>query len=285
MMTTVHIRAMTPADLDFAAACTAAEGWRSETRDEFEGFYEHAPEGCLVAERGHRRVGICVATPYGAYGFVGELIVASEARRHGVGRRLLESAIAYLHGLGVGTIYLDGVLAAVPLYERLGFRRVCRSLRFSGTLHGRAHPHVRPMVEVDLDAVRALDRSAFGVDRGFFLERRLAQSPVLCKVLEQDGKIVGYVLGRRTEDLVSVGPWVVHPEVERPVDLLESLAVETGDCTLGLGILESNTAAVAAVRALGFAERADPPWRMALGPSNALGASPMAYAVGSPAKG
>jgi hypothetical protein len=58
-----------------------------------------------------------------------------------------------------------------------------------------------------------------------------------------------------------------------------------------LGILESNAAAVQAVRALGLTAHSDSPWRMVLemssSPShpNALGASAMAYAIGSPAKG
>ena len=70
-MTTLEIRPMRPEDLDFAASCTAAEGWRTQTRAEFEGFYAHDPEGCLVAEvsdpsaGADARVGICVGTPYG----------------------------------------------------------------------------------------------------------------------------------------------------------------------------------------------------------------------------
>ena len=293
---------MTSADLDFAAACTAAVGWGSQ-RSAFEGFYAHDREGCLVAERddlgenanpgqsARPRIGICVATPYGKQGFLGMLIVVPEARGRGVGQRLLESAIAYLRGRGVLTIGLDGVLAAVPLYERLGFRKHCRSLRFSGTLKGQAHRHIRPMTGADMNAVCALDREAFGADRSFFLDRRLAQGPALCKVLEQDGQIGGFILGQRTEGLVSAGPWIVRPEVERPANLLEAIAAEAEGCTLELGILESNAAAVEAARALGFAERADSPWRMTLGPTDAsgnpdtLGATAMAYAVGSPAKG
>jgi hypothetical protein len=50
-MTTVCIRTMTPADLDFAASCTAAVGWGAQ-RGEFELFYAHDAEGCLVAEAG-----------------------------------------------------------------------------------------------------------------------------------------------------------------------------------------------------------------------------------------
>jgi ribosomal protein S18 acetylase RimI-like enzyme len=300
-VTAVHIRTMTPADLDFASACTEAEGWGAQ-RGEFEGFYAHTPEGCLVAETDGRPIGICVATPYDGQGFLGMLIVRPEERGRGVGRRLIKYALAYLHGRGVQIIGLDGVLAAVPLYERLGFRKQCRSLRFRGTLIGRAHPaRVRRMTEADLDAVCALDRLAFGADRSFILERRLAQRPALCLLLEQDGEIRGFALGRRVDGVVSVGPWVARPEVERPADLLEAIAAESEGCTLGLGILASNEAAVDAARALGLTSRENSPWRMVSampgvpgpgvpgpgvpGSGVVLGASSMAYAVGSPATG
>ena len=60
-MTSLHIRTMDPPDLDFAAACTAAEGWLTETRQSFDGFYAYDPAGCFVAELDGKRVGICVA--------------------------------------------------------------------------------------------------------------------------------------------------------------------------------------------------------------------------------
>ena len=71
-----------------------------------------------------------MAGVYGASGFVGELIVVKEKRGRGIGRQLLQHAIAYLHSRGVQNVLLDAPPAAVPLCERLGFRPVCRSLRF-----------------------------------------------------------------------------------------------------------------------------------------------------------
>jgi ribosomal protein S18 acetylase RimI-like enzyme len=290
---TVHVRAMRASDLDFAASCTAAEGWRTQTRAEFEGFYEHDAEGCLIAEREGTPLGICVATAYGGardsrarqYGFVGELIVVPEARGQGIGRRLLEAAIAYLQGQGAESIYLDAVRAAAPWYERVGFRRLCRSLRFSGTVEGRAGARVRPMRADDLDAVCALDRRAFGADRRFFLERRWQRFLALGQVLERGGQLGGFVLATRVEDLVAAGPWVVGPEVPCGMSLIQSLSLAAPGCTLGLGVLETNPAAVQAVRALGLTEREGPPWRMVLGPAGDLGVSSLAYAIGSPAKG
>jgi ribosomal protein S18 acetylase RimI-like enzyme len=277
---------MLPSDLDFAASCTAAEGWKSETRLVFEGYLAYDPAGCLVAETLGERVGMCVATSYGEYGFVGELIVVKEMRGRGIGRRLLEHAVEYLRSHGAHSILLDGVPAAIPLYERLGFRRICGSLRFTGTLRGQPHLRVRPMRGDDLGIVGQIDRAAFGADRRFFLERRLSLQPELCQVLEDGGEVAGFIMGRRIDDFVWIGPWVVQPGVERPGDLLESLAAEAGDeVNLGLGVLETATEAAATVRSFGFAERLDPPWRMVLGPAAQLGASPGCYAVGSAAKG
>ena len=281
----IEIRTMQAPDLDFAAACTAAEGWLTQTRQVFEGFHAYDPEGCLVATADGMRIGICVATGYGAYGFIGELIVLPKARGRGVGRRLLEHAIAYLRAQGARSILLDGVGRAVPLYERVGFHTVCRSLRFSGTLEGTSRPAVRPMQRADLPALCTLDREAFGADRAFHLERRLSEHPALCKVHAYGDEIRGFIVGQRGGGMVSVGPWVAGPAVECPADLLESLALEAGGLPIGLGVLESNAQAAAVVRALGLAERPDPPWRMVLGPAAGLGASPLAYAIGSPATG
>jgi len=283
----MNVRQMLPSDLDFAASCTAAEGWRSETRPVFEGYLTYDPAGCLVAETPDEQVGICVATSYGLYGFVGELIVLKEWRGRGIGRQLLDSAVENLRRRGAASIFLDGVPAAVPLYERAGFRRVCRSMRLTGTLRGRPSPRVRPMRGGDMDAAGRLDRAAFGADRRFFLERRLSLHPELCRVLEKDGgQIAGFIMARRIDDFVSIGPWIVRPGVARPGDLLAGLAAAAGgEVALGLGVLETAGEALATVRSFGFAERPDPPWRMVLGPPAPLGAAPGCFAIGSAAKG
>jgi len=285
MNSNVTLRQMRFSDIEFAAACTALEGWASETREVFEVFFAHDPGGCLIAEMGGERLGICVATLYGESGFVGELIVKQEMRGCGIGRQLLEHAIGYLHRQGARNVLLDGVRAAVPLYERVGFRKLCRSLRFTGKMPGRSHPQVQRMRLEHLQAVCEIDREAFGADRGFFLKRHLARYPELCQVLEQGGEVAGFIMGRRADDLVCAGPWVVRCGVQQPQQLLESLAVEADGRVLWVGVLEANAAAAALVRSYGMAERPEPPWRMLLGSSGHLGASHQCYAIGSAAMG
>jgi len=136
-----------------------------------------------------------------------------------------------------------------------------------------------------LQAVCEIDREAFGADRGFFLKCHLASYPELCRVLDRSGEVAGFIMGRHTDDLVCVGPWVVRCGVQQPQQLLESLAAEADGMVLWVGVLEANAAAAALVRSFGLAERAEPPWRMRLGSSGHLGASEQCFAIGSAAMG
>jgi ribosomal protein S18 acetylase RimI-like enzyme len=288
MPANLTIRPMQPTELDFAAACTAAEGWVSEDRQALQSFYHHDPHGCLLAELDGQPAGICVATAYQASGFIGELIVRPAGRGQGIGAALLNHGVRYLKAGGAQTVYLDGVLKAVALYERNGFRKVCRSLRFSSQdsqLQARHSRRVRLLLPADLPAVCAIDRLAFGADRSFFLANRQALYPELCQALVEDGQVTGFLLGRRGEKWAAAGPWVVSPQASHPLDLLESFAAGLGGQPFSLGVLACNQPLVEQLRALGFSERPDSPWRMALGARDDLGASPLCLAVGGAAKG
>jgi GNAT superfamily N-acetyltransferase len=277
---------MLPADLDIAARLAASEGWDSETRLELESLHAYQPSACFVAEQDGQRVGTCIAVPYREFGFVGELIVVPEARGAGLGRALLEHACRSLQTRRIRSIFLDGMLKAVPLYERLGFRMLCRSWRFAGCLPARAHPQVRPMRPADLAAVSALDRLAFGADRGFFLERRLALYPQLCLVLERIGQIDGFILGRLGRSSVSAGPMVLRSaSAADSACLLEALACASGEAELRLGVLDASPAAVAMLETYGLERSPLSPWRMVLGKAGLPGDPSLAAAIGSPAKG
>jgi len=279
---------MRESDLTFAAELTAIENWPSETGEAFANALAYDPSGCLVAEREGRPAGIVVAIAYRRSGFIGELIVRKDARGRGIGPQLFNRAIQHLKERGAGEIGLDAVDRAVPFYESAGFRAVCPSLRFLGKMEGRPHPDVRPMRRQDLADVLRLDRDAFGDDRSFFLERRFSSYPRFAKVLESDGRIAGFILGMQGRNIVGAGPWVAGEDVERPAALLESLAAETADLPIRIGVLESNVRAVAALRDSPGLAAVHASRRMILGsggPDARLGHSRLCWAVGSPAKG
>jgi predicted N-acetyltransferase YhbS len=279
------IRSTNADDLDFCATCVTREGWLSETHAVFEGFLAHDPRGCFVAEENDERIGMIVATAYDTCGFLGELIVVPERRRQGIGRQLMEHAIGYLQARGCRSIYLDGDTPAVPLYQRLGFRTVCRSLRFLGTLDGKTSERVRQMTPADLGAVCAIDQSAFAADRSFFIRRRFQLLPHLCLLHTNGERLDGFIMGQPGHGVVTGGPWFVADESTDPLVLLRALAHRCEDQRLRVGMLETNVSATAMMRSLQTFEETEPSRRMVLGPDLGLGTSPRLYAVGTPAKG
>jgi len=280
----MHIRQMKPSDIEFAYGCTSAEGWQSK-KEAFEGFLAHDPAGCFVGELDGKRVGICVGTRYRSNGFVGNLIVVKGVRGRGYGGQLFKHAVQYLQSNGVESVFLDGASDAVPIYEKAGFRRICKSLRFVGKVEGSDSRLVRRAETGDVEAICRIDVELFGDDRSFFLKRRLSVSPHLCFVYEANGQVLGYVMARPGVSTFSVGPWAALEGVEEPRVLLERLALEVGGGPLRIGVLEVNRRAVDTIEPLGSLESKSPSWRMVLGPSERLGMSLGLYAIGSPAKG
>lgn len=288
----VRIRAMRTEDIDFATGLVHAAGWASESMDSFASFLAHDPRGCFIAEAGAEKAGICIATRYGRSGFIGELVVSRHLRLLGIGQLLFQRALDYLLEAGVDGIGLDGDLNAVSYYEKMGFRKACRSLRFRGKFRGRKHAHVRPLLPADLDRLCALDREFFAADRSFFLRRRLETFPRMCLVAERAGEIRGWIMARPGDGLLAVGPWAALAPEEAP-PLLEHLAAEHGTEALRVGVLERNADAARLLRAWpGMAEGIHS-WRMVRrggeaagsGLQGLLGDHPALYAIGSGAKG
>ena len=278
------IRPMQLADLDFAAACTLAEGWISQDYTTLLGFFLADPLGCLLAESRGQPLGMCIATSYGHSGFIGELIVLPQARpgrrcraaQPGCGPAPAAWRPHRLSGRGLAsrcTIRAQWLPQALSLLAF--FRLPGGSPRSSGPSHAGA------------SLIRRLcpDQTAFGADRSYFLGRLWSLFPELARVLIQDGQLQGYLLAQRATNALIIGPWVVDPSVVHPHCLLESLALVAGDDVLKLGVLDSHPSARELLKSLGFSFRPDNPWRMALGPDDFLGASPFCYSIGSPAKG
>lgn len=285
MMRAATLRRMTPDDLAFAASLTLAENWHSETLEEFESFFSHAPAGCLIAEQDGRAVAIGVATPYQDAGFLGQIVVAPEARGHGVGSLVVDALLSCLQHQGVRSVYLDATAAGAPLYQRHGFRKTQPSLRYSGKVRGAFHAHVRSMRAGDLDQVCSLDRLWWGQDRSFFLKRRWDLYPDLCHVLEQDDTIAGYVMARRRGEKLWIGPWCAATHVAAPEALLEALAPPGVEVQVHAGVLASSARAIHALGCLGLAQSATAPWRMVWGHDAALGQRMEILANGTSAKG
>ncbi|PKO15385.1 MAG: hypothetical protein CVU39_10750 [Chloroflexi bacterium HGW-Chloroflexi-10] len=274
------------ADVMAAATLTNQEHWRSETPLELAAYYVYDPDGCFIAEVDGILAGICIATVYQHTGFIGELIVQPQYRKHQLGTRLMQTAIEYLNNEGISCIFLDGVLKAVPLYERLGFLPLCRSLRLFGQVSAREFTHITPIQTIDLPQIFDMDLQFFGSDRSFFLERRLRHYPELCWKWQDINGLQAYLFGRvGIGGWVTAGPWVSRRSAQETLPLLEHFQSAIGNQPFSIGVLESTNQTVQLLVQNGMQPNPEPPMRMFLGLVPNMVGSEQCLAIGSPAKG
>ena len=231
------MRRLGPDDLRRCVALAVDREWSPEEAKwslllaASEVFGVDAPDGRGLA-------GAVVLTRWAAdYAAVGMMLVAARYERRGLGRALLEHL---LRAVGEdATVTLFATDMGRPLYEKLGFKPVRRSVSFIGQFRPTASDNskkrgapslaggVRVATEADLPDILALDRAAFGADRGQFLTRLPAIADQIA-VFEADGPagrgIAGYAAAwRNNPDSTVIGP-LVAPDGETAKRLVAALA-------------------------------------------------------------
>ena len=253
------IAPMRERDIPFAISLTDREGWGFFRRD-FQAKLKLYPSGSFVARTGGERVGIISSVKYDSYAFLGNLIVRDGFRGHGIGGLLMRRAIDDLLAKGVRTIELDGVLAAVSLYRRLGFKDKHLSLRLA-----------RPPQEGAVDRadsqtpaakILALDWRLTGVARQRLLKAALSDKS---NSLVGHGKPVSaYALIReRAGGFYMVAPLVATSWRQIP-PLLDVVVRQYSDRPLWIGVPEPQYRMSQLLTANGF-EYKEPSLRMYLG--------------------
>ncbi|MGY5875302.1 MAG: GNAT family N-acetyltransferase [Candidatus Thorarchaeota archaeon] len=280
----MDIREMKSDEIDFALELTDIEQWATP-RFDFELLEAYSPSALFVLESNTELLGMISAVGYERTGYIGMLIVPEKWRKKGYGQRLMTFGLQYLWDLGVESIMLDAVQDIVPLYENLGFERVCESLRFRGRMISQISGNVRKMTSRDLPEVMKIDHIHFGEDRSFFLKRIYEQFPEFSKVLVNDeDQITGFIQARRCPDDIYVGPWIVNRSAESPERLLTGIASDGDECAIRVGVLETSRNSSSLVSEIGL-ERGRSSIRMLLRRGTEMAFSTGMYAIGSPVKG
>jgi GNAT superfamily N-acetyltransferase len=225
------VRRLGAGDLKRCAALSVDRGWAPERAKwslllaASEVFGVDAPDGRGLA-------GVVVLSRWAAdYASVGMMVVAARYGRRGLGRALMEHLLRAAGEDATVTLYATDM--GRPLYERLGFTAVRRSVSFAGRFRpAPAAPaagspgSVRAATEADPPAILALDRAAFGADRGQVLTRLPAFADQVA-VFEgaPDGQgIAGYTAAWRvTPESTVIGP-LVAPDGAAAKRLVEAVA-------------------------------------------------------------
>jgi predicted N-acetyltransferase YhbS len=176
-VTGVPVQRLGPADLAACLALASDRGWLPE-QDRWQLLFE-VGEVFGIRDPAGGLAGAVALTRYGPdLAAIGMMLVAERHGRQGLGRALMTHVLSQAGGMVTCLFATD---FGRPLYERLGFRPAHLSDRYIGSLApgpggGDAVP-VRPATPADLAAIAAMDRQAFGADRGAILARlpRLAE--------------------------------------------------------------------------------------------------------------
>ena len=204
----LHIRTMTLDDVPLGMRLKDLAGW-NQTEADWRRLLALEPDGCFVAEWDGRPAGTTCVSVFAPVGWVSMVLVDPPARGRGIATRLMEHALAYLDGRGVGAVRLDATPLGRAVYERLGFVAEYEVARWEGlAAGGQVGPGIVSIGPDDMPAVEAMDEAATGADRRHLLHRLRQEHPESMKVLMRGKHIAGYSWVRQGSRAIEIGPVV-----------------------------------------------------------------------------
>jgi GNAT superfamily N-acetyltransferase len=207
----ITLRPLTEDDLDAAdAICILAYGAPRSRKRDLRRYLALQPDGWLLALLDGAPAGVCGATDYGPFAYIGLMAVHPSLQRRGIATLIIERLLAWLDGRGCPAALLDASPAGAPLYEKFGFVDEDKALLFQlddCALNPRLSDQVAPLRAEDLPALAAFDAPIFGANRADVLTAYLADYPGRAFVArEAGGQISGYLFAQAH----AIGPWVAH---------------------------------------------------------------------------
>lgn len=273
----VSIRKMTENDFVFCEELSDTLGW-SYTKKDFERLLSLEQNGCFIAEKNGKRIGMVTTVLYGKLAWTGWLVVLPEYRRKGIGTSIVKHAIDYLKENGVETIRLEAGPTSSLLYEKLGFKKELDILMFNSGGRKLGSKNVRNMDEKDLDKIAGFDEQYFGTNRGGVILGLYKSVPELYFVSEEESGITGYIMGMKNKFGIVLGPWVCE-NVNAAEEMLKKMLDNTIGKKLYVSVPAINKNCVYLLKKYDFKESGKM-FRMYLGEHKYLGKINGIYGIG-----
>ena len=213
----ITLERMMPAHLDGAVELSRQVGW-PHRREDWD-LVHSVSEGIVGLEEDGRVRATIMMTPYGdGAATINMVIVDAALRGRGVGRKLMEEALAKA---GERTCYLVATQEGIPLYEKLGFVTIGRIVQHQGEA-----PPVLPPGTVswsssgDHARIAQLDRKALGHDRSALMELLKAQARFV--IIRDAGEVEAFAAIRTFGRGLVIGPVVARncAEAQALIDFL-----------------------------------------------------------------
>lgn len=206
----------------------------------------------LIVDFSGNVVGVGNGICNGSAGWIGNIIVAEEFRRKGIGTAITQGVIRELEKMKCKSFLLIATHDGIPLYRKLGFIQESNYCfyQIKKTLQKSPNPLIRPIKKSDFDELLKMDFQATGELRESLINRVLKQGLVYF-----DKKTEGFYLPEFGQGYI-----VASSKVAGLSLLHHKLSTKTGV----LVIPEQNFTANTYVEKVGYAETNISP-RMMLG--------------------
>ena len=282
----LQVQALTAKGVDQAQRLVVEAGWNQTPQDWFtflklgQAYQVTTSEGEIVAT--------AATLPYPPHsGWISMVLVSQKHRRQGIASALLALCIQTLRSANLAP-WLDATQAGRAVYHPLGFKdgmfisRWRLSKRCPALELPHQSPRVRPLLPSDWSRISGLDHEAFGADRTALLKQLHARSTSFSCVAEQNGKILGFLLGRLGRTATQIGPLVA---LDEPTALaLMAFALPLVSERVLIDAIDLQVGLSAQLQSLGFEfERGFT--RMALDASPNAGDSALVFAISGPELG
>ena len=185
------------------------EGWYYYDHNELKRYLD-LNQDCFTLLKDGRIIGSIFTTNYGNQAWIGNIIVAKEARGMGLAAKLIRVVIDYLHeNKHVLTFRLGSVPLAIGLYKKVGFHAEAFTTSQEAELPLKAEYEAMNLGEnIQVKRLDAHDLEAIGeIDERYFKSKRLQflmnvhndSIKESCFCLKDQGKVVGFLMLRRRQ--------------------------------------------------------------------------------------
>ncbi len=284
-----RIRPLAAEDVRGALALSASASWNQNEADWRtmlalgQGLGIHA----AGADGRQQLAASVVVLPYGTtFAWVSMVLVLPEFQRRGYASMLLRHALADLSSHGMAAV-LDATPAGHAVYVQEGFSDTWGFARYRREgeppiAAPRAGPSTRALAESDWPAIEAMDEPAFGASRLPLLRSLAQRLPQAVRVVEEGGRLRGYVLGRDGREASQIGPLLADDESTAAALLADALSSLRG--AVYVDLLDSRRSMLPWLQQQGFAFQR-PFTRMVHGATNAPGDASRIFLAAGPELG
>lgn len=247
------ISAMRVGELSTLAQWAADEGWNPGLSD-LRIASEADPEAFVALREGDELLGAGSIYSYdGHFGFMGLFIIRADLRNRGLGSLLWHwRRDRLLARLKPGaTICMDGVFDMVPFYERGGFKRAFRDLRYQGKAKGSVHADVVELSSMDIHEIEVYDRFFVPAPRKNFIAGWISAPRVITMGVRLHDKLAGYGVARPCRVGFKIGPlFADSPLIAKRI--ADSLMVRFAGDLVQMDLPEANPSAITLADQLGL---------------------------------